>query len=490
MADVGLAMYGLAEWEYSFHWIKGGAVDGAGVRHYGGYPTPPATRAEAAAVIERYYRRLADDARKRAKPHERGLFYSINGHYCYQHYGCLWGCDVVGSEVGENVNGVQAHIAFTRGAARQFGKPWLIDFSSWFGPAIFDEDPKRHWGDNSGPDHGHSLSLHRRTYEVAYMAGANAVVAEGGWLNCLKSQTPEADGFLPLSRLGEQAREFYQFTQAEPERGLPYVPIAVVIDTEHGIYPGFGPKLAWNAFRYTPADERIVQLWQEFFPGSLNVQANQSELGYLVASPHGDIVDILLTNATPDTLAYYPVVILAGEVGSDAPLFDRLKHYVETGGTLVLPDLTVTASDLARAWLELDTPLGSEPGTARRQKGQGSVIVYHEGADPGPLRTVLDRLRGELVPLRVTGKVETLFNRLERGWIVTLVNNEGITKTFREPPKMTQGPTNVTLQYLARDEVEFSVLGPISTKLETRTRQATVSIPPGAAVFVRLAPKE
>ena len=257
--------------------------------------------------------RLREEALTKATADQRTLFQSINGHYCYQHYACEWGCDLVGSEVGENINSIQMHIAFTRGAARQYGKPWLMDFSSWYGPSMFDEDPRRTWGDNSGPTHGHSLSLHIRTYYVSYMAGTNIVVAEGGWLNCFKSQQPGPDGTLPLSSLGEKAAEFYRFTRRHPGRGIPYTPVALVLPFDHGIYPGFAPKLSWNVFPYTPGDQQILDALNVLFPGSLGdpdqpERADQqpgnpswkdpdymrTETLRLVASPYGDIADVLL----------------------------------------------------------------------------------------------------------------------------------------------------------------------------------------------------
>src|SRR5882724_11806036 len=44
LADRGLVQCGVAEWEYSFHHLKNGQADGAGHKHYGGYPTPPRSR--------------------------------------------------------------------------------------------------------------------------------------------------------------------------------------------------------------------------------------------------------------------------------------------------------------------------------------------------------------------------------------------------------------------------------------------------------------
>ena len=128
IADSGLAMYGVSEWGYSFHHLKNGQPDGAGYKHYGGYPNLRARAPRPPKWLKRDYNRLATDARSKAKPEELLLFSSINGHYCYQHYACQWGADIVGSEVGENINSIQAHLAFTRGAARQYGKPWLHRF--------------------------------------------------------------------------------------------------------------------------------------------------------------------------------------------------------------------------------------------------------------------------------------------------------------------------------------------------------------------------
>lgn len=58
---------------------------------------------------------------------------ALLGHYLMHHYSATWSSlDVIGSEVGENINSIQAHFAFNRGAARQFHLPWFIDFSVRF----------------------------------------------------------------------------------------------------------------------------------------------------------------------------------------------------------------------------------------------------------------------------------------------------------------------------------------------------------------------
>lgn len=490
IADAGLAMYGVAEWGYSFNHLKDGALDGAGYKHYGGYPQPPRTRAEAAEVVKAYFNRLAADARAKARPAELQLFSSINGHYCYQHYAGEWGADIVGSEVGENINSTQAHIAFTRGAARQFGKPWIIDFSSWYGPSMYDEDPRKTWGEYSGPDRGHSLSLHRRTYYVAYLAGANGVIAEGGWLNFFRSQQPDPDGTLPLSRLGEEGARFYAFTKRHPDRGIPYTPVGLLIDPLHGIYPGFGEKRAWNAFPYSPGDQRILNLWETFFPDSLDVQAKRNEKGYLVASPYGDILDVILNNAPDAILAAYPVLLLAGEVTQEALLAERLRKYVRQGGTLLLSEADAKRGTLARTLkLKPDTLGAGGLGYVRTRLGRGAVVVFREDGPAGSntLAKLLTGVRNELVPLQISGRLESLYNRTPDGWIVTLVNNEGITKSYNEPPRIDGSPQTATIRYTGPGRVRTARLCTPEGDEPLDPTDIHLVIPPGEVRVVRLA---
>lgn len=483
LADPGLPMYGVAEWCYSFHHLKNGQPDGAGYKHFGGYPTPPKTRDEAYRVVHSYFDRLVHDAKEKASPLQQKLRFSINGHYCYQHFGCEWGCDIVGSEVGENINSTQAHIAFTRGAARQFRKPWLMDMSSWYGPSMFDEDPKKHWGEYSGPDHGHSLSLHDRTYLVSYMSGADVVVAEGGWLNFFKSQIPDENGTLPLSRLGEVGARFFHFTQKHPDRGIPYTPFALVIDSQHGIYPGFGPKRAWDEFPYKRGDQRILDIWEMFFPSSVVVQGRGNEQGYLVHSPFGDTVDVLLTNASADVLASYPVLLIAGELQEDEAFAIRIRQYMQSGGVVLLAE-----NDCQRSWLrqvlalnELP-PLDEKRGYARIPQEKGAIIVYAERGkgDDRPLARLLNRLRDELLPVRVTGKVEYLVNRKPEGWVITVINNEGISKNFRTAPKIDANATaEIEILFRGQEHIESCALWLEGDDQPLNDHPIKLSIPPG-----------
>jgi len=132
------------------------------------------------------------------------------------------------------------------------------------------------------------------------------------------------------------------------------VPVALLLPFDHGIYPGFLPKKTWHAFDYRPGDQRILDALNAFFPGSLgdpdqperpdrqpgdpawkDPEYMRTEALRMVASPHGDIVDVLLNNASSDVLRSYPAIVLAGEFSADKALRERLTEYVRSGGHLV-----------------------------------------------------------------------------------------------------------------------------------------------------------
>src|SRR5206468_4170813 len=106
---------------------------------------------------------------------------------------------------------------------------------------------------------------------------------------------------------------------------------------------------------YTPGDQRILDALNVLFPGSLgdvdqlerpdrqpgnpawkDPDYMHTESLRLVASPYGDIADVLLSNARPQVLNSYPVLLLVGEFVSNQPFAERLTQYVEKGGTLII----------------------------------------------------------------------------------------------------------------------------------------------------------
>ncbi|SHE65645.1 Por secretion system C-terminal sorting domain-containing protein [Mariniphaga anaerophila] len=134
---------GLKEWGYSMHHLHN-KIDGAGNLIVSGpdfgFDGVPSSPEDALSKTEAWFLKQIDNFHT---PNTH--FITKNAHYFYHHYGagCYNDVDVIACEVGENIASINAHVAFTRGAARQYNKPFGINLSSWWGPAI--RDYTRQW---------------------------------------------------------------------------------------------------------------------------------------------------------------------------------------------------------------------------------------------------------------------------------------------------------------------------------------------------------
>jgi len=421
-----------AEWGYSFTHLDG-QQDGAGRRIQGGYPTPPASRAECLQVIEAFLHRQYIQGAEHP-------WASMNGHFPWHHYSGQWEFDQIGSEIGENINNYQWHIALTRGAARQYGRPWFMDFSAWHGPGINDVSDCAIWGEYSHPDHGHSMSLFERSLFLCYMAGAGQITAEAGGALAFLTTLDER-GYYELSAYGQVCKRLRDFSLAYPDIGIPCTPFAVVLDREHGAYPGFGERKAFGYFEYEAGDIMTWDLIDKIWPGGWEVM-NKEEVGTLVHGPYGDTFDILLQDAPQPVLNSYPCLILSGEIRLSDEEKDRYLRYVEQGGTLILNTIYLEQFPEYK-------PDSETRGTVKQGMGRGGdVLVYSPDYCVQGIDSILRQELAKRLPVRVAGDIQYLVNIAEKRVFVTLINNAGVTKAPRERPVIdsTQG-RNVTAVY-------------------------------------------
>jgi hypothetical protein len=404
-----------AEWGYSFTHLDG-QVDGAGRKIQAGYPEPPRDRAECLPVLEAFLHRQYIMGRPRP-------WASMNGHYPWHHYAAEFGFDQIGSEIGENINNYQWHMALNRGAARQFRRPWFVDFSAWHGPSITDYSTPGIWGEHSGPDHGHSMSLFARSLYVAYLSGAGQITAEAGGAIAFLPDA-KADGPYALSPYGMVCKEFRDFTRACPDVGIPVTPFGLLLDRHHGAYPGFGARRAFHHFDYGPGDDMLWRLVDRIWPGGWEVMG-RDETGTLVNGPYGDTFDAILQHAPQAVLDSYPALLPVGALRWTPEEVGRLRHYVRQGGTLLLN----TAYQDQLPWLP--------PGpAAQRYEGKGQVWIYGPDHAIDALDPWLRQLLATHLPVRVDGGVQFLVNVRPQGPLVTLINNDGVTKAPREPARV------------------------------------------------------
>uniref|UniRef100_A0A0G4HMI3 Uncharacterized protein n=1 Tax=Chromera velia CCMP2878 TaxID=1169474 RepID=A0A0G4HMI3_9ALVE len=282
--------------------------------------------------------------------------YNMIGHYFYGHYGCFFfPCGIVASEIGENISSIEAHIAFTRGAARQFGKPWGLQFSTWYVGKILDytEEGASAWGDAGSPSGlgGHSLSLYRRGYWSAFMSGAGLLIAEAGAVNWFLPgvenqgeadkvkldevdnrvivlseggdsdvKDEKSDGLLRLSPLGEIGREFAEVTKdpVHGNRGIPYVPVGILLEKQHGMGLGWwNDELSFDKFSLTEGEKSVRSLFETVWPKeSLKAEARgvHNETFFMRGSRYGEIFDVLLPSELEEkSVKSYRVLLLAGD---------------------------------------------------------------------------------------------------------------------------------------------------------------------------------
>lgn len=357
----------VAEYGYEFENNQNGIFPLCGNLTEAAYKSPPSNRTEAYIRLQLYWQcRAAAERNRTNQPSDSPIVAEI-GHYLFASMTALMDTSnqvIPGSEIGENINSIQAHIAHIRGAARQFNAPFVIDFSAWMQGWILDySPPPGFWGSqSSSPLGGHSLSLFKRSYFATFFAGANMLVAEAGAVNFFYENTTSA-GIFNLSPLGEIGQTLYAFSHgfgspAVSARGIPYVPIGIVTELSFGAGLGwFYSSNAWDIFPLSDAELATQSLLDALWNGSFQVENQfgtaKSENGYMVGGPFGDVADLLLPrNLTSELLLNsYSVLFLTG-IGTDLDesLCAEIVKYVNGGGSIILsaPEAAIAISS---GWL-------------------------------------------------------------------------------------------------------------------------------------------
>ncbi len=282
------------------------------------------------------------------------------------HYSFEWGLDMVLMERAiDELGDLETGVAFLRGAATQYNKPWGIDIAAFRTSANSPITYNQATGKVSG---GFSAEYIKRHTYIAYMAGANVIEYEA-------SQYRYGDG--TLNPYGLMTQAFYNFILAHPAatRGDPVVPIALMLDYYHGFVPKHWlnrPNNVWyTRLGYTNGDWMLENFFNVAWPGydrhGLTTGWNGgTALVYtdwedfhqwmlagndprpfepMPTSRWGNLFDVLLSNAQPEALAKYRVVMLAGSVATTPTITSQLSNYVSAGGTVIINSQQVSASD-------------------------------------------------------------------------------------------------------------------------------------------------
>jgi hypothetical protein len=261
-------------------------------------------------------------------------------------------------ELGDIATG----IAFMRGAGRQYDRPWGIDLSTWRTAA----DSATRFDAGGKQTGGWSPSYLRRHMYAAYMAGAHILQIE-------PTLYYGPGGAAALNPFGSAVKEFADFAlRRHPDVGAPVVPMALMLDAHSGFDPKHGRYNQQNAvwyqdIPYSSGDFMIDNFLKLAYPdhwrhGTAPGPRFSTPMGYqqfltsggdprpyepMPFTRWGDTFDVVLNTAPAGALRRYKVIVLLGDVVTDARLRQDLQSWVRAGGTLVVNVTQATTADEA-----------------------------------------------------------------------------------------------------------------------------------------------
>lgn len=314
---------------------------------------------------------------------------------------------------------------FARGAARQFGIPWLwyqADYMHGYtrdgrqiidSDCVYPADAKDRGGDHWGPAFGQSSSLVRRGLFYAYLNGANFTEVEQ-W-SCQFLTWDAQTGRTELSPRTKDYISFHGFTRRHPGRGTPWTPVAICLPLAQG-YTSFGgyPWETWDlAYGYTDGDYTVDSLFFSLVPGFARDAAMRKGVETnLHNTPHAMMYDVICPDApsrTPEqllaTFRGYRVLIVAGDYPDRS--FERvLDEYERTGGQVIRMETHKRPANAHRAVADLRLGRTRFPETEK----------------------MFAELEERHFPFKVDGDCLHGANRTETGWWLWVLNNRGVTK--------------------------------------------------------------
>lgn len=430
----------------------------------------------------------------------------------------------------------QRHWLFARSAARQYGRPW-----GSYAVTEYFADPKDRYApvevEHGGPTRGASLSIIERMMLIPAMWGAN-------FLSIEKMEVPvgsdkhiysymwdrDHDGTWEWTELGQVVKRVCEFVRLT-DRGTPYTPVAILLDhlnTHHYYAKSMGVLPPQEDYHVTKG---VLSLLYPDSASSRYLEAFNNQLSH---NPYGDIFDLIKTDSrgrvAPHVFKAFPVVYAVGKLAVDDKLAATLQAYAEEGGTLVLFAQQARQIDTGIVWKAkqradsvcldsgevieepafdyltvelpptaevLETTGHGDPLVVEMRTGKGRIVVvmseFGLNAANKPLnlhRRLLADLTGPLLPFKVTGNIESMFNKTEDGWLLTLVNSRGVYKNSSSPVEIRSSEaSDVSIEFpeppFAVSEIYRQRNLPALVKKEGKA-VLKLTIPPGDIAVLKI----
>ena len=450
-----------------------------------------------------------------------------------------WGVNLLGMETAAVMPVTGMRIAFTRGAARQFGGAFVYYHAPNFGDTATTFTRAQNF---AGPDHfyhsrygatmGPSLSWYRKNYFLYYMSGASAIYLEQGQDQFFKPGP--GDHPFQLNPLGRITDEFVRFAEKHPDRGTPYTPIAFLLDPAHGFEMTDYPQWPFEVSQIDRGDRALRELFGAAYYPALVVEGEPAiaDRQPFVSGVFGDIFDVLTaTEGSKSPLAAYRAVVVGGRIEWSPEWIQKVTDYVRNGGTLVVNAAQIKGVPaqllgvrFTNAMAEADGARCVSPGEEQQDLG-GQMFRYErvelKGAtalmtapNGDPLVTVNKLGKGTVLfsvlpdllgvdermtpfaahlmahvftdatPVKISGDVEYLINRTADGWVVTLINNNGVLKPQQGLAQVDR-TAYVTVKIALRNGQIKSATDWVNDRA-LAVQDVTVQIAPGGVAVVEL----
>jgi hypothetical protein len=453
-----------------------------------------------------------------------------------------WGVRTLGMETAAVQPMTAMRIAFTRGAARQFGGAFVYYHAPNFGDTATtftklqnfagpDNFFHSHYGVTMGP----SLSWYRKSYYLYYMSGASAIYLEQGFDQFFKPGPGEHP--FQLNPLGRITDEFMRFAARHPNRGAPYTPIAFLLNPAHGWEMTDYPHWPFGVSQINRSDRALRELFgAAYYPGLVREgEFATGERQAFVPGVFGNIFDVLVaSDASTNAIDKYRALIAGGDIAWTSDWSQKLSDYVRNGGVVVLnasqtkglgesflgarlTGATAEADDAkcliandpsqnlrgqmfryARvetkgAEVLMAAPNGDALVTANKV-GRGRVIfvavpdLLGEDERLTPFAAhLLAHLLSNATPVQVEGDVEYLVNRNERGWVVTLFNDSGVFKPQQGLAQVDRSATATATISLREQKMSEATEWLSEAKLTVQNGNSVkLNIPAGGIAIVEL----
>ncbi|MBC7931603.1 MAG: hypothetical protein H7Z38_13670, partial [Rubrivivax sp.] len=253
----------------------------------------------------------------------------------FAHALAAWGVRLLGMETAAVQPMTAMRIAFTRGAARQYGGAFLYYHAPNFGDTATTFTKVQNF---AGPDHffhsrygattGPSLSWYRKNYYLYYMSGASAIYLEQGFDQFFKPGPGEHP--FQLNPLGRITDEFIRFAQKHPDRGEPYTPVAFLLDPAHGWDMTDWPHFPLGVSPVNRSDGALRELFlAAYHPAAVDEgEPATADRQAFTNAIFGDIFDVLVASEkSGEAIDAYRALVVGGRVEWTPAWGERLKAY-------------------------------------------------------------------------------------------------------------------------------------------------------------------